>query len=306
VALGGQRIPRIGYLSPAPAESHKEGIAAFEAGLGDLGYVVGETIEIEFRYSDGREDRLAELARQLVDLKVDLIVTEGPAVDAAHRVTQAMPIVGVVTGDLVALGLAESLAHPGGNVTGQTFFNYELDVKRISLLKQVSPTMTSVGLLVLRGSPFVQIARRALDAPVKALGVELKLIEVAEASDCDRALSRDPAAAVGGLAVTEPPNFVIGRAPAAIAAAAARHRLPSAGGLSFATNGGLLGYGADFLPMFRHAATFVDKILKGAKPGDIPIERATRFQTSVNLKTASALGLDIPPTLLAAADEVIE
>ena len=303
-----QRIRRIGYLDPFPDDNNRI-IGAFEAGLSELGYVPGKTIEIEHRIADGHEDRMEELARELVDLKVDIIVTGGPGVIAAHRVTNTVPIVAAVFGDiddLVALGLAESLGHPGGNVTGQTFFIIELYVKRIAFLKQVKPAMTSVGLLVLRGSSFNPIEIPLLDALVKALGVNIVPIEVAEPSDCDRALSTNPGASIGGLALTDPPPFAVGPGPAAIAAAAERHRLPAAGAASFARNGGLLGYGVDITPMYRRAATFVDKILKGAKPGDLPIEQATKFETVVNLKTAKALGVEIPPTLLAAADEVIE
>lgn len=211
-----------------------------------------------------------------------------------------------MTGDIVADGLADNPGHPGGNVTGQTFFVRELFVKRIALLKEIKPAMTSVGMLAIQGLSEVPNHVRALNAPVKALGVELLLIEVAEPSDCDRALDAGPGASIGGLMVIDAPQFIVGAGAVAVAAAAAHHALPSAGGLSFARNGGLIGYGVEFDPMFRRAAAFVDKILKGAKPGDIPIEQATKFATVFNLKTAKALGIDIPPTLLAAAADVIE
>ena len=205
----------------------------------------------------------------------------------------------------MAFGLAESLAHPGGNVTGGTFFAVEVGVKRVALLKQAKPAMTSVGVLFPRGDPFLTAGLRAGEAQAKALGVEVVPIEVADPSDCERALSAGPGASIGGLHVVEAPKFA-GSWQAEIAAAAARHGLPSAGAPYYGRNGGLLGYGVDFVAMWRRAAVFIDKILKGAKPGDIPIEQATKFITVVNLKTAKALGLDIPPTLLAAVDEVIE
>jgi putative ABC transport system substrate-binding protein len=305
-ARAGPRVPRIGYLAPVSAEADKPLLEAFVAGLGDLGYIPGKTIEIEARFADGREDEMARLASALVDLGVDLIVTGGTGVYAAHDVTKIVPIVAAVAGDLVAVGLADSLDHPGGNVTGQTFFFLELMTKRIALLKQLKPAISSVGLVIPRHYSAASTYLRALDAPVGALGVALKPIELAEPNDCDRALSSGNGASVEGLAVTEAPAFNVGVGPGVIAAAAARHRLPAVGALSLARNGGLLGYGVDLVPMSRRAAAFVDKILKGAKPGDIPIERATTFHFIVNLKTAAALGLEISPALLAAADEVIE
>ena len=206
-----QRVPRIGFLNPVSAvDADKAQIEAFEAGLRELGYVPGKTIEIEFRFADGREERAAELARELVDLRVDVIVSWGGGVYAAHRVTNTVPIVTAVNGDLVALGLAESLGHPGGNVTGLTYFFGDLMVKRIELLKQVKPAMSSVGVLVQQGYSVNQIYLRALEAPVKALGVELEPIEIAQPSDCDRALSTGPGASIGGVAVFDPPKFVTG------------------------------------------------------------------------------------------------
>ena len=166
--------------------------------------------------------------------------------------------------------------------------------------------MTRVGVLFSRGLSSMPTTLRALDAPVKALGLALEPIEAADAGDCDRALGVGPAASIGGLLVIDMPAFTVGEGPAVVAATALKRGLPSAGSLYFARSGGLLGYGVDFVPMFRRAAVFVDKILKGAKPGDIPIEQPTKFITIINLKTAKAFGLDIPPTLLAAADEVIE
>ena len=302
-----QRVPRIGVLRSLSADKAKPMDAAFEAGLAEFGYVPGKTIEIEYRYwDDGREERLKELSRALVDLKVEIIVTDGPGVDAAHQVTKTVPIVAAITGDLVALGLAESLAHPGGNVTGETFFADELNLKRIALVKQVKPATISVGLLVPKALGYYPIVLSVVESRVKELGVGLELIEVAEPSDCDRALSSGPGASIGGLAIVDVPQFLSPAPAAAIAAAAARHSLPTACPPVIARAGGLLGYGVDYSGMFRRAAYFVDKILKGAKPGDLPIEQPTKFVTVVNLRTAKALGLDIPPTLLAGVDEVIE
>ena len=305
VARADQRVARIGFLAPAYADAVNGAFAAFRAGLSELGYVEGGNLEIKSRFWVGPDEE-TELARELLDLEVDVIVSDGDGVLAAHKVTKTVPIVAAAAFDLVELGLAESLGHPGGNVTGLSFFVSELQVKRVALLKQVRPAMTSVGLLILQGLAASPRLLRALEASVKALGVELKPIEVADPGDCKRALSSGPGASIGGLVVTDPPQFIQGAGPVTIAAAAARNGLPSAGAPSFATYGGLLGFGVDLIPMFRRAAVFVDKILKGAKPGDIPIEQATKFVMIVNLKAAHALGLDIPPDILAAADEVIE
>ncbi len=307
-ARADDRVARIGYLMPAPAAADKPFFEAFRSGLITLGRVPGKSIEVEVRYSGGDDKRLPALAQELVDLKVELIVTVGPGVFAAHRASDTISVVMASYGsvdELISLGLVASLARPGGAVTGETFLIDGLFVKRIELLKQVKPAMTSVGLLLLKGSPFNQFSAR-LESRVRALGLTPELIEIADFSDCDRALSSGLGASIGGLMVPEEPQFSIGPGAAAIAAAALRHGLPAAGSAFFAGDGGLLSYSVDFFAMAYRAAYFVDKILKGTKPGDIPIEQATKFVTVVNLKTAKALDLDVPASLLAAADEVIE
>ena len=308
-ARGDERIPRIGWLALAPPDVDRPVFEAFESGLSEFGFIPGKTIEVEARFADGgAQDKLMELAKELIDLKADIIVTGGPGVIAAHDVTKTVPIVMNTFGsidELIAMGMIASPARPGGNVTGETFFVPDLQVKRIELLKQVKPGMTRVGVLTLQGNPYDRFYP-ALEARVRALGLTAEKIELAGPDDCDRALSSGPGASIGGLMVVDLPQFTVGPGPAAVAAAALRHGVPAAGPFSFARSGGLLSYAVDLIPLFRRAAFFVDRILKGTKPGDIPIEQATRFVTVVNLKTANALGLDIPPTLLAAADEVIE
>jgi putative ABC transport system substrate-binding protein len=301
------RIRVIGLLyPPSEADDLRNGYsAALREGLRDLGYVIGENLRIESRYADGQVDRLKPLAAELLGLKVELILTTANGVTAAHAVTTTAPIVAITWGDLVAAGLAESLAHPGGNVTGQTIFYAELPSKRLELLKQVRPSLTRVGLLLQGRSdaPGNRILLDLANRTAAKLKIELVPMAVARAGDVERALSEAPGGPVGGFVFAD--TVLLGDA-AQIADIAARRGLPSIGAPLYASAGGLLGYGADFPPFWRRAATFVDKILKGAKPGDLPIEQAAKFKSVVNLKTAQALGIDIPATLLAAADEVIE
>jgi putative tryptophan/tyrosine transport system substrate-binding protein len=301
------RIPVIGYLTPqSEADDRRFGeLAAFREGLRDLGYVVAENLRIEARYADGQLDRLKPLAAELVGLNVELIVTFGPGVYPARAVTTTVPIVVATSADLVAMGVAESLAHPGGNVTGSTVFYAELSSKRLELLKQVRPSLTRAGLLLQGRSDstgnrtMLELANRT----AAKLKIELVPIVVASAAEVERALSDAPGGPVSGLVVNDNP---FNANSALIADVAHRLGLPSIGIPIYASGGGLLGYGVDFVSLDRRAATFVDKILKGAKPGDIPIEQPTKFTTVVNLKTAKALGIEIPLTLLATADEVIE
>ena len=300
-AWGQDRIARIGWLDPLPA-----GGSAYDellAGLRDLGWVEGKTLHIEARFAHG-PDELPGLAAELVDQKVEVIVSVATGVYAAARATKTVPIVMVSAADVVAMGLVASLAHPGSNLTGQTFLAPELIAKRLEFLKTAAPSMTRAGVLLLRDSPANANALSRISVAAEALKVELRMIEVANAGELEGAISAAAGEPIGGLVSTVQAQFT--RAAATIAAIAQKLGLPSIGGPLYASKGGLMGYGVDFAPMFRRAAYFVDKILKGAKPGDIPIEQATKFETIVNLKIAKALGLDIPPTLLAAADEVIE
>ncbi len=293
-------LPRIGYLGPGAGPDPRYG--EFLAGLRDLGYVEGKSIEIEFRFAGGDPERLAEAAAEFVHENVNIIVTAGIGVYTAQRATTTVPIVMAAGADVVAMGLAASLSHPGGNITGSTFFVLEVMAKRLELLKQVAPSMSRSGLLLLRGNPFDSYLLNALEVSAKAAMVEVQPIEIASPSDFESALSAVAGGSIGGLIADDPPPL---NTPSIIALAQ-RRGLPSIGAPAFAANGWLLGFGVRFEPMFRRAATFVDKILKGAKPGDIPIEQATKFTTVVNLKTAKALGIEIPAMLLAQADEVIE
>jgi putative ABC transport system substrate-binding protein len=299
-----ERLARIGYLGPTSASQLVGSIDAFSNGLRDLGYVEGRNLHIEFRFADGHEDRLPALAAELVALNVHVIVTYGTGVFAAQRATATIPIVAAVAPDLVALGVVSSLSHPGGHLTGLTFFLPELMAKRLELLKEVVPSMTRAGVLLLRDNPSTGSILEKMGATAKALGVGLQPIEVNGPREFESEFSGWTEKQISGLVILDHPDFLASFD--AIAALAAKHRLPSIGALELPASGGLMGYGVRFSEMFRRAAALVDKILKGAKPGDIPVEQATKFQLVLNLKAARALGLQMPPQLVARADEVIE
>ena len=237
----------------------------------------------------------AALASELAALNVDVIVTHSSGVHAARQATSTIPIVAATAGDIVASRLVSSLAHPGGNITGLTNFAPELLAKRLQMLKDIAPSLARAGLLLhateLRSSHTKEVVRVAAEA----LKVELFVIEASGRDEFESAFTTCDDKRIGGLVSSDNTPF----ATAAIAALAATRRLPSLGSLELAKNGGLAGYGVDFARMYRRAAIFVDKILKGADPGDLPIERATKFRTIVNLKTAKSIGIDIPLLLLA-------
>jgi putative ABC transport system substrate-binding protein len=309
LAAGAQQpnqIARIGYLSQESAafdRSHGDS-AAFRDALGDLGYVEGRNLHIEFRYADADLDRLPALAAELVGLNVDIIVTYSVGTVAARRATATIPIVQTVGSDPVPAGFAGSLARPGGNVTGSTFFIPELMAKRLEVLKEILPSMTRAGVLLVRNNPSTRGILEAMASAAQALNVAIQPIEVGEPGEFDNALSAWVAPQAGGF-VMQDHGFLLANSDT-IAALAVRHRLLSIGPLELPTSGGLFGYGVKFSDFFRRAAFFVDKILKGTKPGDIPIEQAAKFKSIVNLKTAKTLGIDMPTSILLRADEVIE
>ena len=294
-----QRIAHIGFLTPT---GRVRPIDAFVLGMRDLGWVEGENLRIEFRYADNDENRMPALAATLADLPLDAIVAVGPAFFAARRATPAVPIVATAAPDLVALGVAASLAHPGGLITGEILFLPEYVGKRLEFLKEVAPSLTRAGVLLFRGGPWNAETMLSASREAERLHVALQPIELGEIGEFEGAF---PAATpVDGFVTTDHPLFA--HNAAALADVAIKRRLPWVGAVEDAAGGALLGYGADFPAMLRHAAVFVDKILRGAKSGDIPIEQVSKFLTIANLKTARAIGIEILPTLLAAADEVIE
>jgi ABC-type uncharacterized transport system substrate-binding protein len=299
------RIYRIGFLGIPSAPQYATRAAAFRSGLRDLGYVEGKNLILEFRWADGDESRLPELAAELVRLNVDVIVTHGTAGGlAAKRATATIPIVMALTGDAVAVGLAASLSHPGGNVTGSTILIPELNVKRLELLKAVLPSASRVALLVHEGSPANEPMLGRVENGARSLHLALQNFAVSAADAFDSVFSDMSKANVDAVLVFEEPMFVANAG--VVAEIAARRRLPLFGFEEIAGAGGLVGYGVDLLETIRHAPVFVHKILKGAKPADIPFEQVSRFKLVINLQTAKALGLTIPQSLLLRADEVIQ
>jgi putative ABC transport system substrate-binding protein len=299
------KVFRVGFLGLPTANSLPKRPEAFRAGLRDLGYREGQDFVIEYRWADGKYDQLPWLLSDLIRLKVDVILTHGtPGVLAAKQATTTIPIVMAVVGDALGSGLVSSLARPGGNVTGLTFFNPELAAKRLELLKETLPGLTDVGLLLNLANPVNKSILPEMNGVARPLKLELHQFDVRAPTEFEGAFAAMAAKRVGAFVVIDD-AMLISNAPA-VAALALKQRLPSCGWPDFAIDGGLMAYGVDFPDMFRRAATFVDKILKGAKPGDLPIERSTKFEIIVNLKTAKALGLTIPYNLLARANEVIE
>jgi len=306
LAAGAQptrNVPLIAILEPGSARNLGGGIAAFREALRELGWVEGQTVKFEIRGADFQIGRLLELALELARLQPSVIYTHSPpGAQAAKQATTTIPIVIGVAHDLVGDGFVASLARPGGNITGMTVLSPELDVKRLELLRAVAPRAEHVGVLVVAGTREENL-RRLYEAAA-ALGVRISRAVVRDFSDVEGAVTsliRDGARAL--FVQDQPP---LSRAPQ-LPMLAIQHRLPSiCQSPGFAERGGLLQYGADILDLFRRSATQVDKILKGAKPADVPVEQPTKVTLIVNLKTAKALGLTIPPSLLARADQVIE
>ena len=301
-------IPRVGFLPPRSLSdpSMSRNVGAFREGLRELGYIEGQNIAIEFRWAEGKYDRLPDLAAQLVSLKVDIIVATGlPAIQAAKQATGTIPIVMATSLDPVATDFAASLARPGGNITGLSAMAPELVGKQMELLKEVVPKMSRVALLGNPANPgTVPMVRRAQDA-ARASGVQLQLLEARSPSEIDRAFAAMTMERAGALIVLLDAMFADHQGR--IADLAARHRLPAVyGSHEFAEAGGLMAYGSSFVDRHRRAATFVDKILKGAKPADLPIEQPNKFALAINLRAAKTLGLTIPQSVLLRADEIIQ
>ena len=299
-------VRRIGLLSSYSPSDAALWHLAFRLGLRDLGWVEGKNISIDYRYAEGRSERLTELAADLVRLQVDVIVASGITdALAAQKATRAIPIVMAIPSDPVASGLVGSLARPGGNVTGLSQMSMELVGKRLELLKEMVPKLSRVAVLWNPQGASSTVTWKEIQLPARQLGIQLHSLEIRSPDDFAKAFEAAIKARAGAL-------FIIGDPVTAtnlkrIADLAAKTRLPSIFSSSeFADAGGLVAYGPDRADLFRRAAAYVDKILKGAKPGDLPIDRATKFDLVVNLKTAKALGIAIPQSVLFRAGRVIE
>ena len=311
LAVEGQqarKVYRIGYLTVPSRESAQDGATAFQDGLRDLGWVNGQNLVIEYRFADGDVDRLAALASELVRLRVDVIAAGAtPAVAAAKNATRAIPIVMFLPIDPIGSGLVDSLARPSGNITGlSASAGPQIYGKQLQLLKDAFPRISRVAVLVNRAtSPFTVTGLKEADLAARALGIRQHIVEVRDPRELDSAFAALTTFRADAIFVPADPLFFQHRTR--LAELAAKSRLPAMWGIrDQAEAGGLMAYGVNLRDLSRRAATYVDKILKGAKPADLPVEQPTKFELVINLKTAKALGLTIPPTVLGRADQIIE
>lgn len=300
------RVARIGFLIPAYPSSYASRVVAFRAGMRELGYVEGTDYTVDFRAAEGQYDRLPALAAELVRTKVDVIVAGGMlATRAAWQATTSTPIVMGIAGDAIAAGLVASLARPGGNITGTTYFVQEIGSKRLQLLQEAQPRISRVGSMINpANTQILGTTLQTIRMLSETLKLELPLFEVRSPAEFESAFAAMSKARVDAVEITDDPMF-LGNLRA-IAELAAAYRLPSTGAKEFAEAGGLLGYGVNFADVFRRAPYFVDRILKGSKPADLPVEQPTRFEFVINLKTARKLGLTLPPGVVQRADSLVE
>jgi putative tryptophan/tyrosine transport system substrate-binding protein len=308
-AQQGERMRRIGVLM-SPAENDpdaRSGIEVFRQGLHELGWSEGRNLQIDYRWGGGDVGRIKVFAKELIDLSPDVIVGHStPSVVALRQETRSIPIVFLTVTDPVGQGFVASLAHPGGNITGFQVFEFSLGTKWMETLKQIAPSLRRVATIFNpETAPYYPLYLRTMETAASSFAVELIAVEVHDDAEIERAIStlaREPG---GGLIVF--PDIFNGVHRRTIIALVERYRLPAIYYFGyFAVDGGLISYGTDEVDLFRRTATYVDRILKGEKPGDLPVQQPTKFQLVINLKTAKALGLTVPQALLVAADEVIE
>jgi len=300
------KVYHIGVLETRSTALNAANIDAFRQGLRELGYKEGQNFEIVYRSSDGRDERFPGLANELVRLNVDLILTRGtPAALAAKSATRTIPVVMAVSGDPVGSGLVASLGHPGGNVTGLSGYNIEIYAKRVELLREVLPGLTRIASLFNMGNPLIPIQWKEVEKAARSLGIQTQLLDVRRPEDLPRAF--DAATKEHAEALIVALDGLTQGNLRLIAERAAKQRLPSIYAVKeYADLGGLITYGPSDPHQYQRAATFADKIFKGAKPADLAIEQPTKFELVINLKTAKALGVTIPQSLLLRADHLLE
>jgi putative ABC transport system substrate-binding protein len=297
-------MPVIGFLGTGTANAWSQWTLALVQRLGELGWIEGRTITIHYRWAEGHDERYSELVAELIRLKVDLIVTGGGALIAAKQATSTIPIVFALAGDPIGSGAVASFARPGGNVTGMSSQATDLAGKRIDLLREILPGLHRLAIMGNVGYPSAGLELAEVRAAARTLGVEVVVLEIRRSDEIEPAFE-----AIKGRAkaLFVAPDPLVNSNRRRISALALGARLPTMFGFrEYVGSGGLISYGPDIADLFRHAGDYVDKILRGAKPKDLPVQNATKFELAINLKTAKALGLTVPPTLLARADEVIE
>jgi putative tryptophan/tyrosine transport system substrate-binding protein len=300
-------IPAVGFLSSRSADESTPYADAFRQGLSDTGFVDGRSVAIEYRWAEGRYDRLPAMAAGLVARKVDLIATGGsaPSALAAQKVTSTIPIVFSVGVDPVAVGLVASLSRPGANITGISVLGVELEPKRLELLSEVVPQAKVIALLVNPTSPVFDPGSSDMQKAARAKGLQLQIVRAGSESEIDAAFASFAELRVGGLVVSNDPFFAERRDQ--LARLTARYAVPSIHlWREFAEAGGLMSYGPNLPAVYRQQGVYAGRILNGEKPADLPVEQSSKFELVINLKTAKALGLTVPQSLLARADEVIE
>jgi putative ABC transport system substrate-binding protein len=300
------RVYRLGILETIPADRNAANLAALRRGLQEHGYTEGQNLTIEYRSADGQGERFPQLAAELLHLKVDLIVTRGtPAAKAAKAATETTPIVMAAIGEPLGVGVVASLAHPGGNVTGLSAFVTELAGKRVELMKEAFPSVVRIAFLQNMGNPVAPPQWEATAAAAKSLGLSVELLDIRDEADITKAFAVMAERKIDALSVGI--DWLTQAKAAMVVDLAATHRMVAAyPSREFADQGGLLAYGPSYPDLYYRAAAFIDKILRGTRPGDLPVEQPTKLELVINLKTARALGLTLPPAILARADEVIE
>jgi putative tryptophan/tyrosine transport system substrate-binding protein len=298
------RLPTIGFLGTGTPSSHGQWLAAFVQRLRELGWIEGRTVTVEIRWAEGRDSRFVEIAAEFVRMKVDVIVSPGAALLSAKQATSTIPIVFPIAGDPVGSGLVASLARPGGNITGLSLQQTDVAGKRLELLREVTPGLRRLAIMANVGNPYTVLEMGEVEAAARTLGLDVATLEIRRADEIVPAFQALKGRS-DALYVVNDPLVNTNRIRTITLALTAR--LPTMhGSREHVEAGGLMSLGPNYPNLFRRTADFVDRILRGAKPADIPVEQPTKFDLIINLITAEALGLTIPPTLLARADEVIE